>query len=71
MQLITKSKLSAPLKECTISHNWNVCNCLDSADIIISNVGSCGDGLQITPQNQRRQGSLLKVVKVDEFSSSI
>ena len=45
-------------------------NCLHSANMI-SNVGRCGDWLEKKTQNQTREGYLLKVVKVNEFSTSI
>lgn len=43
--------------------------CLHSPNIIC-NVGSCGGGLGRKTRQQSRQASLLKIVKVDGFSSS-
>ena len=39
--------------------------------VTISNVMCCGDDLRKTPQNQTRQGSVLKFVKACGFWSSI
>ena len=38
---------------------------------VISNSESCGDNLRKKPENQARQGPLLKDVEVDGFSNSI
>ena len=46
------------------------CSYLHFANMI-SNVGSCGDGLRKKTQIQTRQGLLLKVIKVKGLASSI
>ena len=64
-----KSKLFVPFRQCALLIIGKSGDCLCYANIV-SKVGSCGYGLKKT-QNQTRQGTLLKVVKVEEFSSSI